>query len=109
MYAVEYDELTKHAQRRGDAYLEALRVPALSVGFYRLAAGSVDLQQPHQEDEIYYVVRGAAQIRVADEDRPVEPGSLIYVPAQVEHRFFDITDDLEIIVFFAPAEGSCSD
>ena len=50
-----------------------------------------------------------AQITVADEDHPVGPGSLVYVPAQVDHRFHDITEDLEILVFFAPAEGTCSD
>ena len=109
MFAIDYADLLKQAHRCGKAYLETLHVPALSVGLYRLPAGGTDPQLPHDEDEVYYVVTGTAQIAVADEDHPVGPGSLVYVPAQVDHRFHDITEDLEILVFFAPAEGTCSD
>ena len=38
------------------AYKEFLRVDALSCGLYRLAAGSEDMQNPHDEDEVYYVL-----------------------------------------------------
>jgi quercetin dioxygenase-like cupin family protein len=47
-----------------------------------------------------------AQIRVADEDRSVGPGSIVCVAANVEHRFHSIEDDLIVLVFFAPAEYS---
>ena len=49
-------------------------------------------------------MRGRAVIRVADEDRPVGPGSVIYVAATVPHRFHTIEEDLEILVIFAPAQ-----
>jgi mannose-6-phosphate isomerase-like protein (cupin superfamily) len=88
------------------AYLEFLRVPALSMGLYVLPAGGVDPQQPHQEDEIYYVIDGRAVITVGDEDRPVEPGSIVFVGAGVEHRFHSIKEELKLLVFFAPAESS---
>jgi mannose-6-phosphate isomerase-like protein (cupin superfamily) len=92
-----------HAQT-GRLYHEFLRVPSLSVGLYRLSAGGTDPQQPHTEDEVYYIVAGRGHIRVADEDREVQAGSVIFVAAHVEHRFHTITEDLDIIVFFAPAE-----
>jgi len=38
------------------------------------------------------------------EDREVSAGSVIFVAAQVGHRFYDITEELAILVFFAPAE-----
>ncbi len=65
-------------------------------------AGSTDRQRPHQEDEVYYVIGGRAVIRVADEDRPVQAGSLVFVEAHVEHRFHDIEEDLRVLVFWAP-------
>jgi len=92
-----------HAQT-GGLYHEFLRVPALSVGLYRLPAGGTDPQQPHTEDEVYYIARGRGQIRVGEEDREVQAGSVVYVAAHVEHRFHTITENLDIIVFFAPAE-----
>ncbi|AUV80632.1 hypothetical protein C2R22_02295 [Salinigranum rubrum] len=89
-----------------EPYHEFLRRDSLSVGRYRLPAGGVDPQEPHTEDEVYYVVSGRASIVVADEVSPVEPGDVIFVEREVDHRFVDIEEDLEVLVFFAPAEGS---
>lgn len=96
--------LTAKNEANQRAYLEFLRVPALSAGLYRLQAGGADPQQPHGEDEVYYVVSGRGAIHVAGEDQPVEPGTVVYVKANDEHRFHTITEDLAILVFFAPAE-----
>jgi quercetin dioxygenase-like cupin family protein len=85
-------------------YREFLRVPAMSAGLYVLAAGATDLQRPHQEDEIYYVVRGRARFTAGAQDREVSAGSAIFVAAEVGHRFYDITEELAVLVFFAPAE-----
>lgn len=94
-------------QRLGDKrYHEFLRVPAMSAGVYVLAAGAVDKQVPHQEDEIYYVVRGKAKMRLEREERPISPGDVIFVEKKLEHRFFDITEELVLLVIFAPAESS---
>lgn len=87
-------------------YQEFLRVPPMSAGVYVLAAGAVDPQKPHQEDELYYVVRGRAKMRVDAEEQVVKAGSVIFVPSRVEHRFFDIAEELEVLVVFAPAESS---
>lgn len=104
MDAFELSRVAEERARLGKLYVEFLRVPSLSAGLYVLAAGSEDPQRPHAEDEVYHVVRGRATIRVADEDRPVGPGSVIYVAAGVPHRFHAIEEDLEILVVFAPAE-----
>jgi mannose-6-phosphate isomerase-like protein (cupin superfamily) len=87
-----------------EAYLEFLRVPSMSVGLYVLEAGASDPQQPHTEDEVYIVTGGKAKLRVADEIHPVQAGSVIYIDANKEHKFFDIEERLETLVFFAPAE-----
>jgi mannose-6-phosphate isomerase-like protein (cupin superfamily) len=89
---------------RGKAYGEFLRVPSMSLGLYVLAAGAEDLQRPHHEDEIYYVVRGRARFHAGDEDREVSAGSVLFVAAEVEHHFYDIQEELAALVFFAPAE-----
>jgi len=89
-----------------EPYLEFLRVPSLSVGLYALPAGAPDPQRPHTEDEVYHVVGGRARIRVGAEDRAVEAGTVVFVEAGVEHRFYAIEEDLTVLVFFAPAEGT---
>ena len=106
MQAFEIGALLHQQQTTGEAWQEFLRVDALSMGLYLLAAGSEDHQQPHSEDEVYYIVQGRGQIRVGSEDRPVQAGSIVYVAKTVEHRFHTIAEDLQILVFFAPAEYS---
>ena len=105
MDAFDIGALTAERARTGRAYLEFLRVSALSMGLYVLPAGGQDAQQPHGEDEVYYVLRGQATLRVGAEERPAQAGALLYVPAGVPHHFHTIEEELTALVFFAPAES----
>ena len=98
-------DIQKLRKPSGKRYLEFLRVPAMSAGLYVLPAGGNDPQSPHKEDEMYYVVRGRARMKAGSEDQAVTEGSVIFVAAAVEHRFYDITEELVVLVFFAPAES----
>ncbi|MGA9040040.1 MAG: cupin domain-containing protein [Terriglobales bacterium] len=101
----QISELEHEREAAGKLYLEFLRVPSMSAGVYRLAAGSADPQKPHREDEMYYVVQGKARMRVGSDDQAIGQGSVIFVAANVEHHFHDITEELTVLVFFAPAES----
>jgi mannose-6-phosphate isomerase-like protein (cupin superfamily) len=89
-------------RERNETWSEQLRAPSMSVGVYLLSAGSKDDQTPHREDEIYYVVRGRAALRIGSSTRPVAPGDCIFVAAGAIHQFEEISDDLELLVMFAP-------
>jgi hypothetical protein len=93
----------------------------LSLGTYCIPAGGLDDQTPHTEDEIYVVRSGRATLKVGPgpaEARTAEastaeastaevgPGSVIFVPAGETHTFTDVTEDLALLVFFAPPYGS---
>ena len=106
MQAFEFAHLVSRRESSSKPYLEFLKVPDLSLGLYVLPAGGADPQSPHTEDEVYYVVSGRAQIKVADEDRLVQTGSIVYVAKNIEHRFHSIEEELRVLVFFAPAEYS---
>jgi quercetin dioxygenase-like cupin family protein len=98
-------EIDRQRAMSGKLYREFLRVPAMSAGLYVLPAGATDPQRPHHEDEMYYVVRGRARFRAGDEDREISAGSVLFVAAEVEHRFHDVAEELAVLVFFAPAES----
>ena len=106
MEAFEIDHLIEGQAGSGKLYFEFLRSTDLSMGLYVLPAGGTDPQNPHSEDEVYYVISGRGKIRVGDEDRPVQAGSAVYVAKTVEHRFHSIEEELRVLVFFAPAEYS---
>ena len=98
------DNLSRQRSESGKLYREFVRVPAMSAGVYVLPTGGTDPQKPHREDEMYYVVRGRARMQIGSDHAEVRAGSVIFVEAEVEHRFYDIHEELEVLVFFAPAE-----
>ncbi|MFO0880000.1 MAG: cupin domain-containing protein [Gemmataceae bacterium] len=109
MQNLDLNDLVAECERAGQRWREFLRVPSLSMGVYRLQAGQTDEQQPHTEDEVYYVLRGKAVFRADGREQAVAPGSIFFVERAAEHRFVDISEDLTVLVFFAPPEGSLKD
>lgn len=101
----DLENLLARRDQGGRSYLEFLRVPAMSAGIYILPAGGTDLQRPHEQDEIYYVLSGAAKMTLGSNERKVVKGNVIFVEAKAEHRFFDIEEELVLLVVFAPAES----
>lgn len=85
-------------------YREHLRVPDLSVGTYCIPVGGKDGQEPHSEDEVYVVMRGRATLVCEGVEHAVGPGTVVHVPAGEDHRFVDVSEDLSVVVVFAPAE-----
>jgi quercetin dioxygenase-like cupin family protein len=98
-------EIDRQRSESGKLYREFLRVPAMSAGLYGLPVGAADLQRPHQQDEMYYVIRGRARFRADQQDQEVRAGSVLFVAAEVEHHFYDIVEELAVLVLFAPAES----
>ncbi|MFF3860431.1 MULTISPECIES: cupin domain-containing protein [Streptomyces] len=105
MKAFRLDELEAERLANDGAYLQFLRERNMSVGLYALDAGQSDPQQPHRQDEVYFVVSGRASITVGEETTTVARGSVVYVPAGVVHKFHHISEDLRVLVVFSPPEA----
>jgi len=70
------------------------------------APRSTDMQTPHSRDEIYVIASGTGTFRRGhDPDVKFGPGEVLFVPAGVDHRFKDFTDDLAAWVFFYGPKG----
>jgi mannose-6-phosphate isomerase-like protein (cupin superfamily) len=99
----ELEALEREQRGTGEPWFEYLRVPSLRSGLYLLEPGAWDHQTPHEEDEMYFVVRGRARFEAGAFQVPVKAGSVIFVPARQEHRFTSIEESLQVLVFFASA------
>jgi mannose-6-phosphate isomerase-like protein (cupin superfamily) len=88
----------------GAGYNEFLRRRGMSLGLFVLPVGAEDRQHPHMADEVYIVLKGRGTLRVVDDDVNVEPGSIISVDHGEEHHFINVTEDLEMLVVFAPPD-----
>jgi mannose-6-phosphate isomerase-like protein (cupin superfamily) len=104
--AFDIKSLLEKREKSGAPYMEFLRVPALSCGIYTLDAGASDLQTPHDEDEVYYVIEGRARMLLDGKEQAVEAGSILYVAATAEHSFFEIEERMTLLVFFASGGSS---
>jgi len=102
-------DLVAQLKESGRAYLPFLSEPMLRTGLYALPAGGTDGQQPHDKDEVYYVIEGRSGMTIDGQQYTIEPGSVIFVAAKAKHRFHDIEEDLQLLVFFSEAESEATD
>lgn len=98
------DALVDSLRSSGRPYLPFLNRSTLRCGIYRLAAGAADGQSPHTQDEVYYVLKGKAKFKVEEESSVVQTGDVLFVGAKATHQFYDIEEDLELLVFFSTKE-----
>ena len=76
----------------------------MELGYYK-PAGSDD-QKPHEQDEIYIVHTGTGVFQLGDEHIEFGPGDALFVPAEVEHRFIEFSDDFATwVIFWGPPGG----
>lgn len=97
-------DLVEQRAQSGRPYLPFLTTPTLRAGLYELGAGAPDGQQPHDKDELYYVLAGSATLFADGDRQSVSEGDVVFIAAHVEHRFEDISEDLSLLVFFSEAE-----
>ena len=76
----------------------------MSVGLYVLPVGAEDRQTPHMADEVYVVLQGRGRLRVVDEEVEVKPGIVISVDHGEDHKFIEVSEDLQMLVVFAPPD-----
>jgi mannose-6-phosphate isomerase-like protein (cupin superfamily) len=88
------------AERLGPGGYELVyETDRLQVGVYILAAPEPDTQQPHEWDELYFVLEGSGTLDVEGEKHPLEQGAAAFVAARAEHRFEDYERIALLVVF----------
>ncbi len=97
------DRATKLLERKKELFLTLFEHGSLQVEIYR--PDGVDLQTPHDRDEIYVVISGSGEFVNGKDRVTFGPGDFLFVPAGVEHRFVNFTDDFSTWVFFYGPNG----
>ncbi|HEX6550875.1 MAG TPA: cupin domain-containing protein [Gammaproteobacteria bacterium] len=95
--------LQKLAAIEGREFMELFRHGSLAIEIYK--PDRVDRQRPHSRDELYVIISGSGQFRSGTARYPFQPGEVLFVPAGVEHRFEEFTEDFATWVFFYGPEG----
>ncbi|HEY1478570.1 MAG TPA: cupin domain-containing protein [Gaiellales bacterium] len=98
----EHGDLQRQRAEAGLEYLRFMQAGTFELGLYELAAGAIDEQTPHDEDEVYVVMSGRGRFSVDGDDVAIGPGSILFVARHAVHRFHSIEEDLSLVVAFSP-------
>ena len=88
---------------KGERFAEIFKHGSLSAEIY--APHGADPQKPHTRDEVYVVVQGSGEFINGPARENFIPGDFLFVPAGVEHRFVNFTDNFIVWVIFYGPEG----
>ena len=107
--AFNTSELIKQQEQSGRVYLPFLKEETISAGIYELKKGATDNQQPHDKDEVYFILNGKSNFTVEQETTDVKAGDILFVKAHLAHYFSNITEDLKILVWFSGSKNTDHD
>ena len=99
--AFELQDLVTQLEKEEGYFLDFLRVRDLQAGIIVLHPGEKDTQEPHSADELYYVIEGSGFIELDKRKRPVKKGSIVFLPANMHHKFYGHKEDLIVLYMFA--------
>jgi mannose-6-phosphate isomerase-like protein (cupin superfamily) len=80
-----------------------LKHGSMSIEYF--SPDKVDRQTPHKQDEIYVIAGGSGTFFGGGDRVVFHLGDIIFVPAGMEHRFENFTDDFATWVIFYGEEG----
>jgi len=91
-------------QASGKEFVEFFSHGSLVVELYK--PDKVDKQTPHTRDEVYIIASGTGRFFNAGTYVDFSAGDFLFVPAGVEHRFEEFTEDFSTwVIFYGPKGG----
>ena len=98
------DALQKLAGNDGAPFIKLIEHGSMSVEIYRPV--KTDRQTPHLQDELYVIISGKGEFFNNGEQFSFSPGDVLFVPAGIEHRFENFTEDFATwVIFYGPNGG----
>ena len=89
---------------KGAPFVSMMAGGTMSVEVF--APKEADLQQPHAQDELYFIHSGTAQIIINEQRFDAAPGDAFFVAAGVVHLFENFRSDFVTwVVFYGPQGG----
>ena len=92
----------------GTPFAQAFAHGSMSVELFAPGTSGLgrDIQQPHEQDELYVVQRGQSEFVLSGERTSVQPGDVLFVPAGAEHRFENFNAEFTTwVIFYGPNGG----
>lgn len=85
-------------EKESNAFVVLMKEAGMSVEYF--APRKIDTQTPHGQDEIYVSASGICTFNRNGERVNCKTGDVLFVPAQMEHRFENFSSDFATWVIF---------
>lgn len=108
MSHVQTGELLEELPAEDRTHKEVLDEESMTVEVGRYPSEEAAPKNPHTEDELYFVISGSGKIRVGDETHAVSAGDTVFVEQGTEHDFFDIEEEITVLIVFAASTNPAS-
>ena len=99
-HALDVEPAKKRLAAADGGYEIVHESPGLEIGVYVLVAPEPDRQQPHADDEVYFVLEGTGVLDIEGTPIDLREGQVVFVPAGADHRF-SAYEHLAVLVIFA--------
>lgn len=97
----ELQDLVSRLKKEGGYFLNFLRIHNLEAGIILLHPGEKDTQASHSTDELYFIIEGSGFMELGKNKRAVKKGSVIFIPANMHHKFYGNSEDILVLYVFA--------
>ena len=99
---LDYDisKYIEKIKKSEDYFHTFINLESLAAGVLVLQPGETDTQEPHESDEVYFIIKGNGFLKIKGKDYPVLPNKMYFVAKEVEHYFHGNTKDLVVLYFF---------
>jgi len=99
---LDYDvaEYIKNIKKSNEYFHTFINKQSLAVGVLILQPGEEDTQEPHESDEVYFIIKGDGFLKIKNKDYSVEPNKMYFVGKEIKHFFFGNKTELVVLYFF---------
>lgn len=98
------DAISQLSKEETNRFTTVMQRGSMSVEYY--APQKKDLQKPHKQDELYIIASGTGTFTRDNEKVDCKTGDVLFVPAGIEHRFENFTEDFATwVIFYGPVGG----
>ena len=92
--------------KKSDSYFHTfINKDSLATGILILKPGEKDTQEPHESDEVYFIISGNGFLKIKNKDYEISKDKLFFVGKNVPHYFHSNTKELKVLYFFGGSDS----
>ena len=92
--------------KKSDSYFHTfINKDSLATGILILKPGEEDTQEPHESDEVYFIISGNGFLKIKNKDYEISKDKLFFVGKDVPHYFHSNSKELKVLYFFGGSDS----